>query len=105
MPDLPQLLAFPPRVIGGRLLEDEQGSADDAISQIRLLILTPQGWLDSERDFGLYDQAHLSGGADEAEIERQLTTYVPDADLAVQERADELNAALSIVGVQLRTGA
>lgn len=100
MPDIPQL-AFPVRVVNGQLATVEQGSAEDAASQVHVLCLTPQGWLSSNPDLGLYEQAHLAGGADGPEIERQISEYVPDAQAAVEEDRDSLNPALSIIGVRI----
>lgn len=103
MPDIPQQLAFPARVVNNRLVTVDQASIDDVAGQAYVLVLTPQGWLDSSPDFGLADQAHLAGGADHAEIERQLAEHVPDAQTAVTEQPDALNPALSLVGVQIGT--
>jgi hypothetical protein len=100
MPEIPQL-DWPLRVINGEIATVEQGTPQDALAQTYVLVTTPQGWLTSNPDFGLYEQAHLSGGADAQEIERQLTEYVPDATAAVTEQPDALNPALSIVGVRI----
>lgn len=100
MPEIPTL-AFPPRIINGELATVEQGSADDTVGQVHLMCVTPQGWLTSEPDFGLYAQQHLAGGADIDEIDRQITTYIPDADAALEGQLDLLNPALSIVGARI----
>jgi hypothetical protein len=103
MPNITQQLAFPVRVVNGRFVTIDQGSLDDVVGQAHVLVLTPRGWLDRLPDFGLADQAHRAGGADETEIERQLAEYVPDARTAVSEQPDAFNPALSLVGVQIRT--
>lgn len=103
MPDIPQL-AFPPRMVNGQLATVEQGSVADAAGQVHLLCLTPQGWLTSEPDFGLRNQAHLAGGADVAEINRQIASYVPDAEVAITEDPSALDEGLSIVGVRISQG-
>lgn len=100
MPDIAQI-AFPVRVVNGQVAVVEQGSVEDAASQVHVLVLTPQGWLSSNPDFGLYEQAHLAGGADGPEIERQIADYVPDAEAAVEEDRDSLNPALSVIGVRI----
>lgn len=98
MPDVPQL-RFPVDLSFSLVA---QGSVDDGISQAHVTVLTPQGWMTSNPDFGLYPQDHLSGGADIGEIDRQFTEYVPDALAAATEQPDALNPLLSIVGVRLR---
>lgn len=104
MPDIPQL-AYPVRVIGGQFATTEQGSPEDAISQIHLLCLTPPGWFAHAPAMGLTDQAHRAGSADIGEIERQIAEHVPDADAAVEADASRLNEALSAVGVRVGAGA
>lgn len=103
MPDIPQQLAFPARVVNDRLVTVDQASIDDVVGQAYVLVLTPQGWLEGTPDFGLADQAHRAGGADHTEIERQLSEHVPDAVAAVTEQPDALNPALSLVGVKIGT--
>jgi hypothetical protein len=108
VPEIPQF-AFPPRLTStGELATVEQGSVDDVIGRVHVLVLTPPGWLaynpdDPMTDFGLADQAHLAGGADVLEIERQLDLHIPQDDLAmvVQEDVESLNDALAVVDVQI----
>jgi len=103
MPDIPQL-AFPIRAEGGQIATVEQGSADDVLAQVHVLCLTPPGWLthdDEVREFGLADQAHRQGGADVGLIETQIARFVPDAEAAVDERMEDFNGVLSIVGVKV----
>lgn len=100
MPDIPQI-AFPPQIVNGQLATVEQGGIDDTIGQVHLLCLTPQGWLTSSPDFGLAPQQHRRGGADVQEIERQISTYVPDATATVDEDPTGLNQALAVVGVRV----
>lgn len=107
MPDIPQL-AFPPKVIDGQFQTVEQGSTTDIVGQVHLLCLTPRGWFtqtDRDRDMGLYDQAHLKGGADMPEIARQIDTYVPDAQDTLDGQLDQLNPALAVVNVRIGQGA
>ena len=104
MPDVPQQIAFPPRVINGRLAEVEQGSVEDVAGQVHLLCVTPRGWLTSVPELGLSQQAHLAGGADLEEIQSQIATYVPDAEAAVDEDPSALNAGLETVGVRVGLG-
>lgn len=100
MPEIPTI-AFPPRVINGELATLEQGSGADVAGQVHLLCLTPQGWLSSIPDFGLAEQSHRAGGADLQELQRQIATYVPDADAALDEDPSALNEGLSVVGVRI----
>lgn len=103
MPDIAQF-AWPPRLTSaGELVVVGQGSASEITQRIHLLILTPPGWLDSLPDFGLGDQAHLQGGADVLELDRQLDLHIP-ADglaLAVQEDLEALNEALGVVDIRI----
>jgi hypothetical protein len=85
----------------GDLATVEQGSAIDTAQRVAVLVSTPPSWLEQAPDFGLYNQAFLAGGADIAEIERQLQTYVPDAAALVTEDLSLLNDALDIIGVQV----
>ena len=106
MPDVPQL-AFPPRLSGGQVLEVEQGDTQDVVGQIHLMCLTPYGWLtttEEARDFGLANQAHLAGGADLDEVERQITTHVPDAVFVLEEDPSALNTGLEVLGIRAGTG-
>lgn len=105
MPDQPQQLAFPPRVVNGRLLEVDQGDVDDVAGRVHLLCLTPQGYFPPPlADLGLYSQAHLAGGADVGEIERQIAKYVPDAEAVVDEDPTALDAGLEVLGVRVGVG-
>lgn len=103
MPDI-SAFAFPPRLgPDGDLATVEQGSITEITQRIHLLVLTPPGHLDSLPDFGLGDQAHLQGGADILEIERQLALHIPSDDLAqvVEEDPEALNEALGVVDVRI----
>lgn len=93
-------LAFPiRRNPDGTLAVVEQGTAPDLTGQIHALVLTDPGHFTRQPDLGLYDQAHLEAGADLGEIQRQIDTYVPDAQTAVEEDPAALNDALSLVNV------
>jgi hypothetical protein len=104
MSDVPQQIAFPPRVIGGQLATVDQGDIDDIAGQVHLLCVTPRGWLAGVPDFGLSDQAHLTGGADVGEIERQIATFVPDAAAVLDEDPSALDAGLEVIGVRVGVG-
>jgi hypothetical protein len=95
--------ALPLRQTGTTLGEVEQGSPDEFVQRVAVLCSTPPEWVDGAPGFGLYDQAFLAGGADLAEVERQITTYVPDAVTLLHEHPELLDQALDILGVQ--TGA
>lgn len=95
-----QRIAFPiRRGPDGHLATVEQGTTPDLVGQIHALVLTDPGHFTRTPDLGLYDQAHLEGGADLAEIERQIDLYVPDAKVAVEEDPDALAQALAVVNV------
>jgi hypothetical protein len=108
-----QQLAFPMRVVNGQLATVDQGGVDDAVGQVHLLCLTPQGWMtgwktllgDNAADVGLYPQQHLAGGPDVQEIRRQIDLYVPDAEAVVEEDPSALDEALGIVGVRVTRSA
>lgn len=103
MPEIEQF-AFPPRLAAdGTLATVEQGSGAEIAQRVHVLVLTPPGHLDTLPDFGLEDQAHLQGGADLAEIERQLDLHIPADGLtiAVEEDLDALNRALSVVDIRI----
>lgn len=107
MPDGPQQIAFPPRLVNGQVLEIDQGTVEDVAGQVHLLCVTPYGWLTTTteaRDFGLANQAHLAGGADLDEITRQIDTHVPDAAELIEEDASALDAGLETIGVRVGTG-
>ena len=102
MPDIPAW-KFPLELdANGGLREVEQGSVDDIISRVHVLILTPPGWLDSLPDFGLADQAHREGGADIPTVEDQLDRYIgDDIAIAVEEDLEALNDALSVLDIRI----
>lgn len=104
MPEIPQL-TLPLRIVGDEIEQVEQGSDADISGQAIALVLTPPGWLqldgEDAKGFGLSNQAHREGGADVSEIERQIDTYVADAQALVLEQPDALNDALSRIGVRV----
>lgn len=100
MTEIPQL-ALPLRLAGTRLAELEQGSRRDLQQRVAVLCLTPLGWLDNEPGFGLADQTFRKTGPDLPEIERQIATYVPEADALVTEDVSALNEGLARVGVRV----
>lgn len=85
----------------GDLATVEQSSAVELAQRVAVLCSTPPGHFDAAPQFGLYDQAFLEGGADIAEIERQLNAYVPDADFQTSEDLMMLNDALDVLGVRV----
>jgi hypothetical protein len=86
---------------GGDLLTVAQGSPLDLAQRVAVLVNTPPGWHDRLPDFGLYRQAFLKGGADLAEIERQIATYVPEAATLLDEDLELLDQALDTLGVKV----
>lgn len=98
----PRDFAFPFRLApDGQLATVEQGSPPDVAQRALILGLSPYGWWDGRPDFGLQEQTFLEGGADVDEIERQLSTHIPDIELAVKEDLSALNDALDVLGVQI----
>lgn len=98
-------IAFPPRIVNGQLATVDQGFVEDVAGQVHLLCLTPQGFFPPPHDdFGLYDQAHLAGGADVDEIERQIAEYVPDAEAVIDEDPSALDAGLEVLSVRVSAG-
>jgi hypothetical protein len=102
MADIPQFaipFALTPDGTGIQLVE--QGTAVELAQRVNVLCRTPIGWLDGRPDFGLEDQAHLEGGADLLEIDRQLATHIPEAETLVQEDPSLMNESLDQIGVQV----
>lgn len=100
MPDIAQF-SIPFAFAGSSVSEVEQGSNAELAQRVDVLCRTPLGWLDGRPDFGLADQAHLEGGADVLEVERQLAAHIPEAAVLVQEDLSALNAGLALVDVQV----
>lgn len=99
---MPLQIAFPiRRNPDGTIAVVEQDSSDDVVSRLHVLLRTNPGHFTRYPDLGLYDQAHLQGGADLGEIERQIDTWVPEAHETVEEDPSRLNEALEIVNVRL----
>jgi hypothetical protein len=85
----------------GDLAVIAEGSALDNAQRVAVLLSTPRGWFDAAPDFGLSEQAHREGGPDLAEIDRQISTYVPEADQLATEDLSMLNDALALIGVRV----
>jgi hypothetical protein len=98
----PFQIAFPiRRNPDGTITTVEQGTPEDVVSRLHVLLRTYPGHHTRFPDLGLYDQAHLQGGADLAEIQRQIDTWVPDAHETVEEDPSGLAEALDVVNVRL----
>lgn len=100
MPDIPQF-QVPLTFTGAGFATVEQGSNAELAQRVEILCRTPLGWLDLRPDFGLADQAHLEGGADVLEVDRQIARHVPEAARLVEEDLSALNAGLALVDVQV----
>jgi hypothetical protein len=95
-------LALPLRVTStGRLGVVEQGSTADLAQRVGVLCVTPPGWVDGRPGCGLYDQAFAEGGADLGEVERQITTWVPEAAALASEDPSLLAQAVDVLGLQV----
>lgn len=85
----------------GQLAMIVQDSPLDYAQRGAVICRTPPGWLDSRPDLGLADQTARKGGANIAEIQRQLSTYVPQASHVIQLRLPTLDQALEEIGVRV----
>ena len=94
-------IAFPVTVVNGQIQLVEDGTDTEVGMEVEILCLTPQGWFATIPDFGLADQAFRRGGADTTEIERQISTWVPDAEAVAEHDVSVLDAGLDRVGVKV----
>lgn len=85
----------------GQITMIEQDGPLDYAQRGAVICRTPPGWLDSRPDLGLADQAGRKGGANIAEIQRQLATYVPGASYVIELRLPTLDQALEEIGVRV----
>lgn len=95
-------IAFPVAVINGQIQTILDGTDQEAGMEVEILCLTPEGWFPGLPGFGLADQAFRKGGVDVGEIERQIATWVPGAEAALQHDTTALDAGLDRIGVQVR---
>lgn len=95
-------IAFPVAVVNGQIGLVEDGTDQEAGMAVEILCLTPQGWFPGLPGFGLADQTFRKGGADVSEIERQIATWVPDAEAAASHDVSLLDAGLDRIGVQVK---
>jgi hypothetical protein len=93
---------LPVTVTDSDLTTLQQDTPLELAQRVAVLCATPPGTVEGEPGFGLADQAFREGGPDLAEIQRQIDTYIPGADTLITEDPRLLNAALSIVGVQVQ---
>lgn len=98
---MPDQIAFPVTVVGGQLQTVEDGTDTEVGMEVEILCLTPQGWFPGLPGFGLADQAFRKGGADVAEIERQIAEWVPDAEATAEHDISALDAGLDRIGVKV----
>jgi phage baseplate assembly protein W len=100
MADVPHL-RFPLRLIGTKLDQVEQDSADDIQQCIATILSTPLGFSDQLPKLGITDQTFYEGGADVQEIQQQLDQHEPRWSDLVTEAPDRLDEALSIVSIRV----
>lgn len=95
-------ISFPVRLgDGGHLASVDQAAPEFAGEQAMIVCLTPLGWLPGYPDMGLSGQRFRRGGADLAEVERQIERWVEGADAALEQDPSALDRALALVGVQV----
>lgn len=99
---MPQQFAFPFRIANGQLVTTEQGSLDDIAGRVYTLALTEPPYFTRQPDLGLTNQAHRQGGADMAEVQRQMDTYVDDAHVLAEQDLSKLNDALAVIELSVR---
>lgn len=84
--DTPQL-GFPFNVVGGKVVEVEQGSATDVVQNVLISLRYLKGERPGMPDFGIPDQALRENGLDVAEVMAAVLKYEPDADLELVKNA------------------
>lgn len=97
----PQQFSLPLRVVGGSFATTEQGTPAELAGRVNVLCHTPPGWLAGRPGFGLADQRFRRGGADLAEIQRQITTFIGDADALLEQDPSTLAQGLASLGVRV----
>lgn len=100
MPDVPQF-SLPLRLQGTDFATVEQDSSQELADRVNILVRTPPGWLDGAPGFGLADQQFRKGGADIAEVGRQIDTWVPDAGAVLEHDPTGLDEALDLLGIRV----
>lgn len=98
--DIPHL-KFPLVLIGTKLGQVEQDSADDIQQCIATIVSTPLGHSDELPEMGLTRQEFYEGGADVQEIQQQLDAHEPRWSDLVTEAPDRVDEALSIVSIRV----
>lgn len=99
---MPDHLAIPPRLLAnGNLATVDQGSSQEIAQRVNILCRTPPGWLDGRPDFGLQEDTFRAGGADTAEIDRQLQALGPDVYYAITEDPSLMDQGLDSLDLQV----
>jgi phage baseplate assembly protein W len=85
-------LAYPARVVGGRLAAVEQDSIDDVAGCVELLMRCPVGSREDEPTFGTPPQVFGQGGVSAAELEAAIARWEPRAGVLTEATLDGLAA-------------
>jgi phage baseplate assembly protein W len=81
--------AFPFRLVGTRVVTVEQGSDDEILDCVEVLLSTEPGERVDIPDYGLEDQTFRQGGASWAEIRSTVRAWEPRALTEVEESTME----------------
>lgn len=99
-------LAVPVRLLAnGRLATVEQGSDREITQRVSVLCRTPPGWVEGRPGVGLAEQAFEQGGADLAEVERQIRGLGPDVVAAITEDPSLMSEGIETIGLQVAAAA
>lgn len=78
MTDVPHF-SFPFRLAGSRIALTDQGSDDEILDCVEVLLSTEPGERIDLPDYGLEDQAFLEGGASRSQIDSTIRAWEPRA--------------------------
>lgn len=93
-------MRVPLRLDGGRLATVEQDSVDNVAACVYAVLATERGSRIEDPDFGIEDPTFEQLPVDLDEWLEQIATYEPRAEV---ETAQDVEAALAIVGVKVRS--
>lgn len=87
MSDTPHF-AYPFRIVGGGVAENEQGSIDDVVACVEAVLLTRPGDRAEVPDFGSPDLTFAQLPADPADLVHSVSQWEKRARLLAEERPD-----------------
>lgn len=98
---MPDQLAIPPRLLAnGQLATVEQGTDEEIAQRVTVLCHTPPGWVEARPTFGLADQEFADGGADLAEVDKQMRALGPDVLYRITEDPSLMDEGLEQLGLE-----